>query len=54
VLLQAALFLVVLVFAPKHGLLVARQQRRRHAGSLVDANATSDVPDEKRTPVLPS
>ncbi len=31
VLLQAAVFLVVLVLAPKHGLLAARRQRRRQA-----------------------
>jgi ABC-type Mn2+/Zn2+ transport system permease subunit len=31
VLLQAALFLIALVFAPKHGLLAARRQRRESA-----------------------
>jgi ABC-type Mn2+/Zn2+ transport system permease subunit len=55
VLLQAALFLVVLVFAPKHGLLVARRQRRRHAlASLLHATAPTVALDEKGTPVLPS
>ncbi len=34
VLLQAAIFLVALFFAPKHGLLAARRQRRR-AGAVV-------------------
>jgi manganese/iron transport system permease protein len=34
VLLQAAIFLVALFFAPKHGLLAARRQRRRTAQSL--------------------
>jgi ABC-type Mn2+/Zn2+ transport system permease subunit len=33
VLLQAGVFLIVLVFAPKHGLLVARRQRRKHASA---------------------
>ncbi len=34
VLLQAALFLVALAFAPKHGLLAARRQRRRAAAAV--------------------
>ncbi len=55
VLLQAALFLVVLVFAPKHGLLVARRQRQHHAGrSVVESAASAVAPGEKGTPVLPS
>lgn len=38
VLIQAALFLVVLVFAPKHGLLVGRRLRRREAMAISAAN----------------
>ncbi len=55
VLLQAALFLVVLVFAPKHGLLVARRQRREHAAqSVLEAAGSAVASGEKGTPVLPS
>lgn len=39
VLLQAALFLVALVFAPKHGLLAARRQRRLATVALPDGGA---------------
>jgi hypothetical protein len=39
VLLQAALFLVALLFAPKHGLLAARRQRRLATVALPDGGA---------------
>ena len=39
VLLQAALFMVALVFAPKHGLLAARRQRRLATVALPDGGA---------------
>jgi ABC-type Mn2+/Zn2+ transport system permease subunit len=52
VLLQAGIFLVALVFAPKHGLLAARRQREV-AGNLPKTLTASD-PRAKGAPVIPS
>lgn len=52
VLLQAAIFLVTLVFAPKHGLLAARRQRREAAARIVEGDDGRPLPREKGTPVV--
>jgi len=52
VLLQAAIFLVALVFAPKHGLLAARRQRREAAARIVEGDDRRPLPREKGTPVV--
>lgn len=55
VLLQALMFLVALVFAPKHGLLAARRQRRAAAGGGGgEGDDSRPQPHAKGTPVVPS
>ena len=51
VLLQAAIFLVALFFAPKHGLLAAR--RKRQLGSADDNVPLPSSPRAKGAPTLP-
>jgi ABC-type Mn2+/Zn2+ transport system permease subunit len=52
VLLQAGLFLIALVFAPKHGLLAARRQREAAGNSPKTLPASH--PRAKGAPVIPS
>jgi ABC-type Mn2+/Zn2+ transport system permease subunit len=53
VLIQAAIFLLALVFAPKHGLLAARRQRQLVAEE-VETNPAKRLVRGKGTPVIPS
>lgn len=51
VLLQAAIFLVALVFAPKHGLLAAKRQQR---AAMKEGDDSRPSPRAKGTPVVSS